>query len=348
MRRFLIGDAFARCSPLTLLLVACFMLSGCAGSSSIGAAHNHALKKKHLEFMGRCDVGAEAHSVAISGDTAYVALGLKGLAVADIANPRAPRLVQWMKEGVKAVFVAVDGKRAYVADRYEGIQILDLTRTRQPEIVCKFVLPPFVTYLAVTPKLIYAACGGEGIHILRKEKDGALTRIGLFRDVKFSRYILLDGNIAYVADGYEDAFKILDVSSPEHIELLSATNIGGYCDAVAKRGEFVFLASRSDGFVVMDVASPKQPKLVRRVKKPGVWVKNLALSGSMLVVANDRAGIELYDVTDCSDPQLLDVFDLPAQAGSKGRAAWVTIVGDLVYVADWDGGLLILKITAAK
>jgi hypothetical protein len=340
-------------SALLLPLVGVLFLADCAGNPAGSSQKERSPTTRRLEFIGRCDVGAEAHSVAVSGDTAYVSLGLKGLAIVDVANPRAPRLVRRIESGIAPVFVALEDKRAYVADRYEGIQILDLARRGEPQISARFVLPPFVTHLALTPKLVFAACGGEGLHVLRKDGETSLTRIGLFRDVKFSRYVLLDHHIAYLADGYDDAFKILDVSVPERMELLSATNIEGYCDAVAKRGAFVFLASRSDGIVVMDVSHPKTPKLVTRIKKPGFWVKNLEVSGNVLVVANDLAGIELYDVTECEQPRLLDTFD------TAGRAVWVKILppaaaegqagaGDMVYVADWQGGLLILRIAPAK
>jgi hypothetical protein len=185
----------ARYAAITFVLLISSFLVGCGGSFS-GASGSPDRPARtggsgngsRLEFLGRCDTGAEAHSVALAGDTAYVALGLKGLAVVDIANPRAPRLVQWMKSGIAAVFVALDPaptssgggeprgigisaslRRALVADRYEGIQILDITRKHDPVVAGKFVLPPFPTHLAVTPTLVYAACGGEGFHILRKD-----------------------------------------------------------------------------------------------------------------------------------------------------------------------------------
>jgi hypothetical protein len=58
-------------------------------------------------------------------------------------------------------------------------------------------------------------------------------------------------------------------------------------------------------------------------------------------MANDSHGVDLYDVTDCANPRLLDTFD------SAGRAVWLKIVGEMVYVADWQGGLLVLEISSA-
>jgi hypothetical protein len=48
--------------------------------------------------------------------------------------------------------------------------------------------------------------------------------------------------------------------------------------------------------------------------------------------------VYLYDITDCTSPKLLDTFD------TEGWAVWIKIIGDTVYIADWEGGLVVLKI----
>jgi len=91
-----------------------------------------------LHREGGVALPGTAEEVAVQGDYAYVAAAFGDLAVVDISDPDAPRLVTRVilpDEKHGAHDVVVSGHYAYVAAVNAGLQVIDIAQPTQPVIV---------------------------------------------------------------------------------------------------------------------------------------------------------------------------------------------------------------------
>ena len=72
------------------------------------------------------DTDGTARGVAISGNYAYIADGVSGLAVIDISNPASPGAPVYRDTDDEAYGVAIDGGYAFLANENPGLAIISL------------------------------------------------------------------------------------------------------------------------------------------------------------------------------------------------------------------------------
>jgi len=89
-------------------------------------------------YLGTVDVPGLAHSVAIDGSYAYVACDNAGLAIVDVSEPSAPRVVRQIATRDRAGGVAVSGGTAYVADGWSGLQVIDVVNPSSAAVVGEY------------------------------------------------------------------------------------------------------------------------------------------------------------------------------------------------------------------
>jgi hypothetical protein len=122
---------------------------------------------------------------------------------------------------------------------------------------------------------------------------------------------------------------------------------------VAVAGDAVYVALAdcyyfdcSGSLQTFDVADPSQPRQVGSLDIPGggfdvTVVDGDVRGGRFAYLAAGEAGVWAVDVSDPAQPQLA------GQANTPGDARTIAVVGDLVYVGDGKGGLLVLHIVRA-
>ena len=84
----------------------------------------------HCVRLGRYAANADADSVTVSGNYAYVANNLGSLEVINVSNPANLVRVGGLATIVGAMGVAVSGNYAYVADPFVGLEIINVTNPR--------------------------------------------------------------------------------------------------------------------------------------------------------------------------------------------------------------------------
>jgi hypothetical protein len=72
---------------------------------------------------------------------------------------------------------------------------------------------------------------------------------------------------------------------------------------------------------------------------PG-WAEGVAVSGTYAYVADNWVGLRVIDVSNPSSPREVGFYDTPGQASGVAVSG---VSGSYAYVADWDGGLVILR-----
>lgn len=108
------------------------------------------------------------------------------------------------------------------------------------------------------------------------------------------------------------------------------------------RDDTMFIADSTAGLVIADVSDAIEPKAIAAVDTAGLaW--DVAVDGDRAYVADGFGGLAIVDVSDPSSPEPLGGFALPG-AFSLG----VDVKDGLVYLADFENGLLIFDPNAAS
>ncbi len=150
----------------------------------------------------------------------------------------------------------------------------------------------------------------------------------------------LHGDLALVT-GY-GGLMIYDVS--EGVEYLNRYLPGGdggrgnpvyNCSA---HEDLAFVTARGAGLYIVDISDPAQPALIRQLRMPGESFEDSEFRNDELIISAHRAGLYFVDMTDPGEPELTGTYD-------EMTNCWeLDLVGDLLYVADGEGGLVIIRL----
>jgi hypothetical protein len=155
-----------------------------------------------------------AHGVYVRDNRAYVAADMDGLRIIDISSPALPVEVGWVTLPSGAFGVTLQGDYAYVTCWDAGLQVVDISDPAQPRVV--------------------AACDTAGSaawnpwvernHVFVPDMDGGLLMIdvsnplqpeavGVYWTDGQAHGVCTQGDFAYLADGFSNQVKILDISA---------------------------------------------------------------------------------------------------------------------------------------
>lgn len=292
----------------------------------------------NLELVSTLPLPGNARSVALKGNLAYISLIYDGLAIVDISNPETPRLIRHIRQGLSPMYLAIEGDICFEGDRNRGLQVLDLSEPTSPIILSKINSPPMVLFVHLAKDYIYLACGGDGLMTLQRFPQKPFARpSSRFTKVDYSKMVAVREPFLFLADTYESGLKIYDISVPSTPTLVARYSALGSCDVLALNKNTLFVSKRQAGVIIADITTPQTPKVIGRIFLQGGALKDLKVSNNLLFVAHTRAGVSVYDIAEPSSPKFLRRIKTP------GRPENITIRNNLIYVADWEGGLSIIR-----
>jgi len=113
--------------------------------------------------------------------------------------------------------------------------------------------------------------------------------------------------------------------------------IGGYIEDVTVDGDYAFVGE-GQRLVVLNVSDPYNPYIIGTSKPFQSFVEGVATDESVAFVTAGPAGVYSLDISNPSEPSVLESYDTP------GYAEACAIHGQYVFVADGPYGLRILSI----
>ncbi len=145
-----------------------------------------------------------------------------------------------------------------------------------------------------------------------------------------SKSLALSEEIAYVGT-YRNTLSVLDVADPREIEELGNCNVRYIGYDVVVRDETAFLACASQGFAVVDVHDPADPRLLARLETPGYsWGVDLARDYALVAAGYLR----LIDITDPARPEEVANVEFECVRGVAVSGNYAYLAGDRFYVLD--------------
>ncbi|MBN1755253.1 hypothetical protein JW877_03465 [bacterium] len=149
--------------------------------------------------------------------------------------------------------------------------------------------------------------------------------------IRYGISISVRDNIAYLLgwDWSSHALlMVLDVADALNPELKGQTDVAGQGYGIAFRDNHVYIAAGDQGVAIYKVSNPSEPQLVNTI--PVSNASKLTIYRQFLLVASDtrNQGGWKYDISDPSEPDLLQHFYTP------GYTRNITVKYNHVFVAD--------------
>ena len=307
----------------------------------------HVIDINNLE--NPCEVGfyntpGWFYDVAVSGDYAYILDHHNGLRVIDISNPENPDEVGFCKTPEYEEDVAVSDGYAYIVGSYDGLHVIDVRNPISPYEVGFYSPLGGTSDVTVSDGYAYIVDGtythrgDNGLHIVDVSNPENPYEVGSYETPGYDYGVAVSDGYAYIAN-YNGGLRIADVSNPEN-----PYEVGSYdtytAINVAVSGGYAYIADGSNGLRVVDVSNPENPDEVGFYDTTG-YAWDVALSDGYACIAADNR-FSVVDVSNPISPNEVGFYDMP------GRAYRVAVANNLIYVANREGGMSILRFTTAE
>jgi hypothetical protein len=247
---------------------------------------------------------------------AYICNYDAGLQVVNVSNPTSPVNVVAIPSGYRTASIVFDGNYGYVAVGDSGMYIYNVVNPAAPVLEGKIMTTgraAFVSYGAITiggvPKgHIYVSNrnpvpGLSAINVsvpATPTLSAFLSALAAATGIAYTPFYA-NGKV-YVAYGTA-GLRILDVSNPANVTLLSTTALGGDSRAVVVSGNYAYLAARDSGVFVVDVTNPASPTKLKTIKTR--TARGVAVNGNYVYVAASDSGVGILNITNPAAPTIV-------------------------------------------
>jgi hypothetical protein len=268
------------------------------------------------------------NNVALSGDYAFVATGITGLQVVNVADPANPFLAAGVDTPGNANDVRIVGGFAFVADGWNGLVTVDISQPAAPRIVGRQSAAGPANDLVVTGGRAYVA-GEEGLAVMDVSDPSHPALLGSVATAQRARGVDVADGLAVVAAEGAGVY-VIDVHDPAHPRILgsTATRPDGTSNAadVVVRGRLAYVADgaepTSGGLRVIDFRDPANPVVVGSSTDAGLALTSTALEGG-LALSSDYFLVDRVAIFETSPtaPQFRSILDFSRFAGTPSFRA---------------------------
>lgn len=269
--------------------------------------------------------------------------------------------------------IAVEGKYAYLVGG-EGLVVVDVSNPTNCFRVGGYQVSGLAWSVALSGKYAFLPIFTNGFEIVDVSDPTNCVRAGGLAIGEWNEDIAVAGNYAYIPS--ISTMHVIDVSNPANcVEVGSCRSPWGY--AIQLAGDYAYVAGGPFGLDVIDIHQPNNPVHVFNDPPPfGKVAQNVAISGNYAYLV--AKALEIYDISTLSTPVRVGGYapdrNLFAVAAS-GNYAYVgtspelealdvtnptspkpvakshdnvdvqalKVIGDYIYVADAQHGLVILQ-----
>ena len=295
--------------------------------------------------IGEIATPGQARSVAVDGDTAYIADGAAGVHVIDIAVPTAPSVVKTLGGFTDARRVQTAGDNLYVLGTARGLLVYDQhdvrnAQTPRPRRFFRTAGTPL--NVVIRDKTVYVSDDRHGLYILEQSPFGDFVFQSAVPILASAYEIAETANAAYayVASGN---LTLVDITDAENPQAGVRLNTPGFATSLQLRNNTVYLADQQAGLHIIDVGNPQRP---RRISSQPTFgnATDVVVWGDLAYIADGKGGIQTLDVSEPESPRWLHHYAFDGTA--YGIDVVETTAGDrTVYVANGVGGLRTLEFT---
>ena len=295
--------------------------------------------------IGEIATPGSARSVAVEGDTAYVADGAAGIQVIDIAVPSKPSILKTIGGLTDVNRVRVADDKLYALDRERGMLVFnlrDVHNLQMPRPRRFFRTAGTPVNVAIHDDTVYFSDNRHGLIILDPSPFGDFVVRSVVPILSNAHEIeeTRGTTHAYVASGN---LILVDITDDQNPEIDSNLNTPGLATGIQFRNDTVYLADRQTGLHIINVRNRQQPRRIATQPTSGN-ATDIVLKDALAYIADGKGGIQTINVSESESPKWLHRY---ASGGTTyGLDVVETDTGErTVYVANGVGGLKTLEFT---
>ncbi len=279
------------------------------------------------------------HDSVIVDDILYGASQQK-VFVVDVSNPSSTNLINQYITIDPCNKLAVKGSTVFINSWLDGVSVLDFT---DPENQYLYDYQDLKSnMIAKSPNdefmLIYGYAM-EGLHFYKM--DDPLNPEYLYS------HVFQGGQLGcssfYIDDevccsNFGTTFYIYDLTNLENLTILGVASLNfNTARSIARKGNYVYLGSFSNGIIIVDISDPNNPINVITIDVQG-WIIDLTIKDDYLYFVNIN-GLRIFDLSDSLLPVEVGFWD------SNNRAEKFASFDNYAYVADYDGGIKVIDVS---
>lgn len=253
--------------------------------------------------LGSLDMPASIEQVRIIGDQALVGLkGVAGLALVDLGDPKAMRLVAVFGPTVNFMDMVVDGQVVYLVDLLAGIGVLDLA-AESPHVAIVDTLESVWRIALADQRLVVGTIKGE-VRLYETLGSGQVKKVGNFSVPREVRDVALVGNTLAVAT--KSILHLYDVSAWPRLLPLSTIPLPGAAMRmlrVPERDQLV-ISLVAAGVCLVDVTQPALPMITGHLRLPQTYY-DLVVSPET-IYASGSSGFEAFSLEALAESRPTD------------------------------------------
>jgi hypothetical protein len=178
----------------------------------------------------------------------------------------------------------------------------------------------------------YVTARGAGMYIVDISDPGNPELITRWQADGFSLEDAACFENRLIISAHQDGLFIYDVTDPREAEgLYTFEELENAWELALGDEGLLFVADGEGGLVILDVTD--EPELLSRMETSGNAI-DVKVSGDLCAVACGARGVDIFDVSDPTEPVFLSNFDTPTYAGHIG------FDDGKIAVADWEEALV--------
>jgi len=296
----------------------------------------------------------EFNSVYVTGQNAFIAGGVSGFHIINIAEPKNPSLISSTNiPGAFGISYSIDvfvlRDYAWIADLYNGVHTIDIGDIIEPDLLNLITLPG-ARDLTIEGNFLYAALEGNGIEIIDVSDPGEPKESSLYLADGIEKSVRIDGNYAYVAYG-SFGLKIVDVTdktSPAHPQDWTYTNSGAVSINLFQGKDELYITNENTGMQKLDISNKSNISPITAFDTPADAIALDVKSNTIFTLDDnvgnspEKEGLRIYQISVTGE---VIQFFLKGFCSTPGKANALSITGEYAYIADGNQGLQIINIS---
>ncbi len=282
-------------------------------------------------------VAGPASCAVLTVDGYALVAGGPGLMVLDAMGPTRRPIDTVPASGVTGITLAGDLACMLEAG---SLRLLHVRVLGRPTLVGEAAVDGSAARITMNGGRAFVAARSSGLLVFDVSEEASRRTFrpaGVF-SARFAEDVAVAGSLAFIADGAA-GLRIVAVepagggTGEYRARELSLFQPGGVVHSVTVDGSIACAAAGSGGALVLDVSDPAVPRKLASIVSPDA--RDVALEGSMLLVADAVAGLRFFDLSVPGRPVENRPALRPAFRLSAGKG-WALAVGaDGVYLVEW-------------
>lgn len=291
-------------------------------------------------ILGSYDTPGTTWRVAVKGNYIYGADKRGGVPLCEMDSTGALTLISTYTTGNWIWGVGIGNNVIATGGNTVPTSIYDVSDPSNPTKIATLMENyRFVWDINISDTLMFLSANADGVPIYNIA-DPANPVLLAIADPTRAQYTLRDGNILYVAIGTHGVSTV-DISDPTNPVTLYTFDTGSNAFRLELKDTLLFVADKSDGMVILNVANPDSITLVSILTMTSDDdAYGIAVHDTFAYIGNWDAGLFVASIADPANPYVIG--SIPAQY----RVRDTRYAGsDLVVTAEEDSGVCVYDVS---